>query len=82
MTAHHQLCDGWHYVGKGNLPNPGDDSVPCTGQCVERLTGVPSEHLAEWLAGEWRTEAEARGNGDPLFDEDSSEYGRPETGAW
>jgi hypothetical protein len=35
MTAHGELCDGFYYVGKGNLPNPDDDSVHCAGQCLE-----------------------------------------------
>jgi len=36
MTAHTADCDGWFYVGKGALPNAEDDSVPCTGQCIDR----------------------------------------------
>jgi hypothetical protein len=40
MTAHHTYCNGWFYVGKGALPDPEDDSVPCTGQCVEEWAAI------------------------------------------
>jgi hypothetical protein len=53
MTAHHAHCDGWHFVGKGDLPDPEDDSVPCTGQCVatwaEILSEVDNEDVAPQL---------------------------------